>query len=80
MDEAEEFRCRRDRALRVWRKEVERLGELAKMPQPDAEDLENQKRAITEARRLYDSMNEEYLNHIHGLKMERPHVSGRLVH
>jgi len=81
MDNAEEFRQRRDQALNAWRREVQRLGELRKSPRALLADLENQKKAVGEARELYDSLNDAYLNRIHNSKVVTPEgKTDHLVH
>ena len=81
MDDAEEFRQRRDQALNVWRREAQRLGKLMKSRRTLLADLENQRKAIGEARELYDSLNEAYLNRIHSSKVVTPEgKTDHLVH
>jgi hypothetical protein len=78
MDTAEELRQRRDHALKAWRREVGLLGDLVKSANPLAAAVENQKKAIIEARDLYDSSNEDYLNFIEHARLE-PKARDRLA-
>jgi hypothetical protein len=79
MDNAEEFRLRRDGALKAWRREVERFGELMKSADGAPDAVEVQKKAIVEARKLYDSMNEEYLNFIESTRPPSPKAPERIA-
>lgn len=78
MHAQDELRQNRDRALKSWRREVELLGDLLKSPNPSPAAVENQKKAIIDARDLYDSSNEEYLNFIQHTKLE-PKARDRLA-
>lgn len=69
MNDEQEYRRKRDSALKAWRGEVERLVNLIKSSEVAPRELKNRKKAITRARNLYDSLNDQYLNHIESRKV-----------
>jgi Spy/CpxP family protein refolding chaperone len=79
MGSEDEIRRRRDAALKAWRREVERFRELLKSPTPNPAAIENQKKAIGDARSSYDSLNEEYLNSIERARTPGPKAPDRIA-
>lgn len=69
MNDEQDYRRKRDSALKAWRGEVERLENLIKSADVAPQELKSRKKAITKARNLYDSLNDQYLNHIESRKM-----------
>ena len=62
MPTVEEAKSRRDRALKIWRREVQLLLDLQASAPPEPQDL--QRKAVAKARAHYDEANDQYLNKI----------------